>query len=379
MSRTCGLLGIAVVAVLLCVPAWADSIASPRAERIDARIESFLAAATYGGVGPALSIAISVGGSPVLEKGYGEAQPGVGASAETHFLAGSITKQFTAAAVLDLIDRGAIVERTGRPLGLETELTEVFDGVAHWSADAAHPITVRRLLNMSSNLPNFTRRPPESADPWGAIPAQQLLAEIKRLGPTGWPATFEYSNTSYFLLAEIMEAVTVPGDGGAQDYRSIVKRRLIDPLALSATGFAGDGSNEGVLAQPIHRRRPAFLQPDWLKGSGDLVSSAHDIARWNAALMNGEILTTDARAAMFGDGGRIGPTDWYGMGWFISHETDFDVFSHSGTVPGYTSFNAIFKSRNGRPWVSVTLLSNIDNAAEIDGLARAIADIVLYD
>lgn len=380
MTRIMGLwCGIAVAVALAIMPASGAPLSDALASRIDEKIEAYLAGSVYGGVAPAMSVGVLVGGETVIAKGYGEADTGRPADADTLYKAGSLTKQFTAAAILSLIDQGAKVRRTQEPLALDTELPDIFDGLDHWSADPAHPVTVRRLLNMNSNLPNFTRRPPESADPWGAIPAQRLLAEIKQLGPTGWPDSFEYSNTSYFLLAEVMEAVDVAGRAGPWDYRSLLKRTLFDEAGLHATGFAGEETGARPLARPIHRRRPAFMERDWLKGSGDMVSNVSDLLRWNQSLMAGGILTPAAREAMFADGGRIGPTDWYGMGWFIAHEPGCDVYSHSGTVPGYTSFNGIFKPHDGGAWVSVTILSNIDNSADIDRLARDVADLFLLE
>jgi hypothetical protein len=86
---------------------------------------------------------------------------------------------------------------------------------------------------------------------------------------------------------------------------------------------------------------------------------------------------------MLADGARIGPTDWYGMGWFITHEDGRDLYYHSGTVPGYTGFNAIVVPRSGEAgapqWLSVSMLMNAENVAEIDTLARQIIDTVLLE
>ena len=147
----------------------------------------------------------------MLAKGYGEAAPGVPASERTIYHVGSLAKQLTAAGVLDLIDRGATL-RSGARLSLDAPLTQIFSGVEHWANAGERPVTVRSLLTMTSNLPNFTRRPPAATDPWGRIGAPELLSAIKSLRPWGWPDSFEYSNTSYFLLAEIMEEAIAPGE-----------------------------------------------------------------------------------------------------------------------------------------------------------------------
>lgn len=229
---------------------------------------------------------------------------------------------------------------------------------------------------MTSNLPNFTRRPPAAGDPWGAIPASQLLGEVKKFAPRGWPNTFEYSNTSYFLLAEIIEAVSVPGASGPNGYKEVLKSALFAKAGMTSTGFIGDDAR-GRAASPHYQRRPAFLQPDWMKGSGDVASTVLDIHAWNTALMQDRVLSPAMRRHMFSDGGRVGPSLWYGMGWFVEHKKDRDEFTHAGTVPGYTSFNAIMRRTDDGSWASVTLLANSDGIEGLDELASDLGDRAL--
>ena len=118
-------------------------------------------------------------------------------------------------------------------------MREIFEGVDRWTAPDEPPITVRSLLTMTSNLPNFTLRPPAGADPWGAVATPQLLAALKALPPHGWPNTFEYSNTGYFLLASALDAVFA-GEGRHTDFRGYVRAAIVSPLGLSQTGFVDD-------------------------------------------------------------------------------------------------------------------------------------------
>lgn len=349
-----------------------------KVERIDNLVQRFLHPSTPArNAPPAISVAVSIEGQLALAKGYGEAQAGMRADANTLYHIGSLTKQFTAAAVLDLIARKAITLRASAPLTLETEADAIFDGVEHWHASQGNSVTVRRLLNMTSNLPNFTRRPPAAADPWGAIAAPALLGELKRLVPWGWPDSFEYSNTSYFLLAAIMESVVVPGEAGPLRYRDRLRSSLFARAGMTGTGFIGEYLPGAVLAEATYRRRPVFAMPDWLKGSGDMASNVLDLNRWNTALMEGRIPTPWARDLMLSDSARVGPTEWYGMGWFIEHREGRDVFHHSGTVPGYTAFNAIARAGEPTRWVSVVLLANSDGISGLDELAEDIVDIAL--
>src|SRR5690606_13450568 len=177
--------------------------------------------------------------------------------AHTVYHVGSLAKQFTAAAVLDLVGRKARL-RDGTPLTLDLALARIFDGVEHWpgvdAENGTQPVTLRTLLTMTSNLPNFTRLPPSSTDPWGRIGAPELLSELKKLRPSGWPNTFEYSNTSYFLLAEAIEEAVAPGESAPHSHHEYLRRVIFPRAGLVETGFVDDPASGRAVARPIHRK-----------------------------------------------------------------------------------------------------------------------------
>lgn len=323
----------------------------------------------------ALSLAIGSRGALLLAKGYGEAAPGVPASAHTVYHVGSIAKQFTAAAVLDLISRHAHL-RNGTALSLDLALADIFDGVEHWTAQGVGPrnqaVTLRNLLTMTSNLPNFTRRPPPATNPWGRIGAPELLSEVKKMRPWGWPKTFEYSNTSYFLLAEVIEEAVRPGEARPSAYYDYLRQNIFPRAGLVETGFIGHYAPGSEVAIPVGRRLRVFDQPSWLKGSADMTSSAADLFAWNTAFMGGRVLPPEYAALMITGTGRVSPEIYYGMGWFVEYRRDHELFSHAGMVPGYTSINMIAAETGGdRGWTSVTLLLNTDVAPdELQNLAK---------
>ena len=363
-----------IVAVLLVSPGAAlAEWTAQKSARVDALVQQFLTQRPGAAPGPALSIAISVDGRIVLAKGFGQARQDVPASARTVYHIGSLTKQFTAAAVLRLIETGARAPLSANPLALDTQMGEIFEGVERWTAPDEPPITVRTLLTMTSNLPNFTLRPPPSADPWGAVAIPHLLAALKALPPHGWPNTFEYSNTGYFLLASALEAV-LAGEGRSVSFRDYVRATIVAPLGLSQTGFVDDYAAGSEVAQAHYRRRPAFALPHWLDGCGDMASNVLDLFAWNKALIEGRVLGAASTNAMFSDAARVDPLTYYGMGWFIGHEDGWDSYHHSGSVPGYTAYNAIIKRAGAGDWLSVTMLTNSDG---VEGLDR-LADDILY-
>lgn len=346
--------------------------------QVDALVAHFMRARSSAAAPapPALSIAIGLNGKLVVAKGYGEARAGKLATEHTVYHIGSLTKQFTAASVLRLIEDGALAPLSRAPVGLDTQMSEVFRDVHAWTTHDEPPITIRSLLNMTSNLPNFTRRPPPNVDPWGAVPAPRLLDELKKLSPKGWPHSFEYSNTSYFLLAQTIAALRTDLPAGVAGYRDYIRAVTIRKAGMMQTGFADEERAGSDLAEPHYRRRPAFSKPDWLNGSGDMASNVVDLFAWNRALMTGEIIGPGSLKAMFGDGGRVGPFTYYGMGWFIEHAEGWDIFYHSGSVPGFTSYNTILKREDRADWLSVTILTNSDGVEGLDQLAGDIVDLV---
>src|SRR5690606_9614028 len=110
---------------------------------------------------PAISIAIGLDGRLLLAEGLGEETPGHRASAHTIYRIGSLTTQLTAAESLRMSEERTIAQRTSKPMDLDTHVSDVSDGVGHWQASWQAPITPRSIRNMTSNLPNFTRRPPD--------------------------------------------------------------------------------------------------------------------------------------------------------------------------------------------------------------------------
>lgn len=121
------------------------------------------------------------------------------------------------------------------------------------------------------------------------------------------------------------------------------------------------------------------MKPDWLKGSGELVSNAVDLRRWNVALMKGQILNDASLNAMFGNNARVTPVMWYGMGWFIEELNDRRILSHTGFVPGFTSLNMIVQLKKPKKWASIVILTNGDEARNLDQMASDLAFHLLFE
>jgi CubicO group peptidase (beta-lactamase class C family) len=359
--------------LLLARGAGAADWSPQKAAEIERMVERFLK--HQGDAVPAMSVAVGVDGELRLAKGFGSPGAGRPVGAGTVYHIGSLTKQFTAAAVLHIVDSGVRAPLSQGRLTLDTPMREIFDGVERWSARDEPPITLRSLLSMTSNLPNFTLHPPREVDPWGAVAMPKLLAALKQLPPHGWPNTFEYSNTSYFLLARAIDAV-LADEGVRASSRDYVRDNILRPARLLHTGFVGENVPGVDIAEPHYRRRPAFAQPHWLDGCGDMTSNVLDLFAWNKALMEGRIISAQAMHLMLSDAARVDPVIYYGMGWFITHDEGWDSYYHSGSVPGYTAYNAIQRHEDGSRWMSVTLLTNSDGIEDLDRLADEIFSLL---
>lgn len=251
----------------------------------------------------------------------------------TRFEIASVSKQFTAAAILLLADRGL--------LSVDDRVQRWVDGCpASWSS-----MTVSHLLSHTAGLVHWTDLP--RLDLTGAMAADEELRFFVDAPLLSAPGTrFSYSSPGYVLLAWIVERAC------GQPYAAFLAREIFGPLGMEAT-FAGNGGGRPQLADG-HRagtRVAARLELDTVgMGAGDVWSTAGDLARWDRALASGQILADDSRQAMLavhapiddhGDG--LIRTEGYGYGCFVGRLADGRrVLYHTGDNVGFVCVNAWF-------------------------------------
>jgi CubicO group peptidase (beta-lactamase class C family) len=262
--------------------------------------------------------------------------PDIDCTLGTRFQIASVSKQFTAAAVLLLADRGML---------------SVVDPVGDWldgCPAAWEPITVHHLLSHSSGLVHWKDLP--GPDLTKSAAASELLgsfASVPLLSPPG--ERFSYSSPGFMLLGHMIEQASW------QPYGAFLAREIFEPLGLTET-FNGNPSGEPGLAAGHHDGTavPSFELDTVNLGTGSIWSTVGDLARWDRALASGQILSDAARRAMFtihvaaNDDNGVIPTEairteGYGYGWFIGTAAGGRrIFYHPGDQPGYLSFNAWF-------------------------------------
>ena len=288
-------------------------------------IDQIAADALDDGV-PGFVIAVSIGDRFLFERAYGVTDRTLGdpVQTDTIFQVASITKQFTASLILKLVERG--------DLSIDTDIRSILPELV----ERNRVVTVEHLLTHTSGLPNYLEA---SFDPHEPVTHADVFEALNDLATRFAPGTrYEYNNSGYYLLGVIIERVR------GIDYAVLLEQELLNPLGLVETAYCGrppawpipDGYVEiGPLA-PVRFEAMDMSIPF---AAGALCSTAEDLVRWSAALHGGrvlddgsyELMTTNYRLT---HGGRVG----YGYGIGVGSWNGEVVLSHSGGIPGFSSF-----------------------------------------
>lgn len=303
--------------------------AQPRTEDEAAREIDRIATA-YAALGRFTgTVLIARGGREVMARGYGEADRGRGIAAtpDTRFDIGSLSKQFTAAAILRLESEGRL---------------SVHDPVSRWIPDYPRPagdqITLHHLLTHTAGLPSLGRRGQLEHVTEDCTPRtlDQLIAYSRDLPLDFEPgAEYRYSNSGYALLAAVVERASgMPFD----DY---LRTALFDPAGLDHTGRLTVGEQAPDIAVGYTGYAPEItprgcVHPSWHTGAGGLFSTARDLLRWDQALAAGRILPPEQLAKFYHphvQTGRAGRA--YAYGWDRFELLGRPVIHHNGGTDGF--------------------------------------------
>jgi len=337
---------------------------------------------------PSIAVSVTVGDTTVLLTDLDAGGTAVPEGEDRiRYRIGSVSKQFTAAAVLALIEDKVRVPASNAALQLTTPLSEIFPDATPPGSNLG-PITVDRLLTMTSKLPSYTDDAAMlGPDETGVAPASkagdllQIIAHLKTYRVDARKPAFNYSNTNYLALSIIIHWL----NGGRRDpspvpVQSFMHQRLLARAGMASTGFMNEPPPPGTYDAPATRERPAqFDQGDWAKGAGDLVSTAADMGRWNMALMSGKVLARKWLEIMLKPVAPVTTSELYrgcqyAMGWYVCDRPDYRLYQHDGVISGFMASNAIARDKRGAV-ASATILANLDATKEVARLARDIIDI----
>lgn len=314
---------------------------------------------------PGMSVAVTRNGIAVWQKGYGMANLATGATVtpDTVFRIASVTKQFTASAIMLLVQDGK--------LSLDQPISQVFPTApASWKA-----ITIRHLLNHTSGLPrDFPDELLGKIDPTRLPSIDQLIALAGEMPlPYSTGSEQAYSNVGYHLLGFVIEKTT------GQHYASFLRQRIFSPLGMNSADVISTTKPVPLMAgaytwdgAAVRAASTFILTPGLVEAEGGLQMSAADLARWDAAL-NGEAYLTKASLAQMWEPTRLndGSTVPYGFGWSLKTVNQRPFVSHNGLIAGFTSQYARYA---GEGW-SIIVLANSDSAA-VGHVVSRIAAIV---
>jgi len=365
MSRTTALLA----AACCLLPSWSTATGAtgvPTPAEL-ARFADRELAAAYPADGPGAAVLVRWRGEAVLRRGYGLADfdLGVMVAPEQVFEIGSVTKQFTAAAILRLAEQGK--------LALGDPLTRFLPGFQTFG----ETITLEQLLNHTAGIPNYTDLP-EWIPRWREDMDLDTLIGLFRGKPLDFPpgTSWSYSNSGYVLLGAVIERVS----GGS--YEDYVENELFAPLSLHDTRYGHQeelvrGRVKGYVKGPSGWINAPYLSLTQPFAAGALMSTVDDLARWSDALEAGRVISPASRdrmftAALLRGGAQEGVTTRYGLGNALGEIAGHQVHEHGGGIHGFVSDLLRVPEED----LLVVLLSN-NPTVDAHGLAHRIAERAL--
>ena len=322
------------------------------------------AARFFDGTQPGGVVLVRKGDEILLRQAYGfaDVENRVPMRPEMVFRLASATKQFTAMGILQLVDAGT--------LRLDQTLASIDPSLPA----AIGAVTLRQLLTHTSGIRNISSIAESRAARRNEASAQELLGFFKDLPLEFVPGSrFSYSNSNYILLTRVIELAS------GQSYPHYMQRAIFTPLGMSETRY---GSHTAIIrnrAQGYQRdddgqlMNADFISMTQPQGAGGLVTTVDDLARWDAALRAGKLVSAALLEQAFhkvrlNDGSE----QPYGFGWIIGQVQGQPSVEHSGFINGFNAYVLRVPAQQ----VFVAILTNAEFLSP-DDLAVELAAIAL--
>jgi CubicO group peptidase (beta-lactamase class C family) len=304
------------------------------------------------------TIAVERDGKVLIEKSYGSAveEWQIPNSSDTKFEIASLSKQFTAAAILQLVDAGK--------LNVEDLVSKYYvESPPSWG-----DMTIHHLLTHTSGLPE---------DEWenffkGKCAPYTTAEQVKtfRDRPLAFPpgSSWKYRNTEYYLLAYIIEKIS------GEPYSTYLAHNIFGPLGMTHSGFATMTAVVPKMAEGYSRDGSSLTRREYFDrsmetGAGGIYTTGEDLLKWNKALDAPGILSAHSLELMF----TAHPPGNYGYGWFVETAPRRKVY-HEGGDPGFAAFEARYPDQH----VVIIVLANEDDSPVRD-IAEAMAKYLFGD
>ncbi|MBV9302290.1 MAG: beta-lactamase family protein [Acidobacteriaceae bacterium] len=307
---------------------------------------------------PSASVAVVRNGELVYQKAFGKAdiEKNRQATENTRYAVGSISKQFTVAALL-------LAEEQGK-LSLDDKVSKFYPDLTR-----ANEITIRELLSHTSGYEDYAPQDYMIPEWLKHIEADAILDRWAKKPLNFDPGTkWEYSNTNYVLAGKIFEKVS------GQPLVPFLQEHIFRPLEMRSAGDCEEASPEDATAYTRYALgppRPVAREAEgWYFAAGELCMTPSDLARWDIAFLAKRILSAKSyeeftKEAMLKDGR---PTH-YALGLGVGDLHGTPMISHSGEVSGFLAINRVFPSKG----VGVVVLTNEDGVNLIGPLSQDIS------
>jgi len=338
-------------------------VATPHPSEVVSKTDAFLNQMLKAGLFSG-SVLIAHNGEILVGKGYGMAdrEQQIPNTPQTKFRIGSVTKQFTAMAIL-------ILQAQGK-LNVQDRICVYFtDCPPDWQ-----PITIHQLLTHTSGIPNYTDFPDFRTIKKLPTSPAQLIARFKDKPLDFKPgAQWNYSNSGYIILGVIIERVS------GEAYEVFLQQHIFGPLKLLDTGYTKN-TNQLAVGYLDAVSTADTVDISVYYAAGVLYSTIGDLYRWDQALYSEALVTKQLREQMFTPfasipepvaSGLESSDVGYGYGWFIGRQFNRQVIFHAGGLEGFHTNIYRFPAER----VTVIVLSNQERT-DTDEVSRQLARIV---
>src|SRR5215510_7919747 len=358
-ARHFSLIALTVVLASAILARGQDGLTSELTSKIDKLATDAL---SRSGV-PSVTVAVVKDGKIVYLKAYGSArlEPNTPATSAMRYSIGSISKQFTAAAILLLQEEGK--------LSLDDKVAKFIPDLTR-----ANEVTIRQLLSHTSGYQDYW--PQDYVMPMMLKPVTAAkIMDLWARKPLDFdPGTkWQYSNTNYVIAGAIIEKAS------GKPLLTFLQEKVFAPLGMKSVAnidekALGDTDPVGYLRYALGPLRPAPKEgPGWLFAAGELAMTAEDLAKWNISIMDQKLLQPASyreleREMQLSNG--LGTR--YGLGVTLGTEAGHRAVSHGGEVSGFVSESIVFPDER----VSVVALTNQDASSAADDIAHGIVPLL---
>ena len=312
---------------------------------------------------PSASVAIVKDGHLVFTRAYGDAKlvPKTPATPAMRYSIGSISKQFTAAAMLLLQEQGK--------LSLDDKVGKYVPDLTR-----ANEVTIRQLLSHTSGYQDYWPQDYVMPGMLKTTTARAIMATWAKIPLDFEPGTkWQYSNTNFVIAGVIIEKVS------GKPLMQFLQEKVFKPLGMTSVADIdaarlGDTDPTGYLRYALGPLHPAPKEgPGWLFAAGELAMPASELAKWDISIIDQKLLKP-ASYREFGKDTLLvnGTNTGYGLGVSVRNQSGHRVLSHGGEVSGFTAENDVFPDDRA----AVVVLTNQDAAGASGAIAGGISQLL---